>query len=53
MDDFRNQDNSFDSDEADRRPQDTDRFISSDGTLRDAAGVRIATSGVLSNDKIG
>ena len=56
MDDFRNhvwEDTSFDSDEADRRPQDTDSFTSSDDTLRDAAGVGNATSGVLSSFKIG
>ena len=56
MDDFRNhvwEDTSFDSDDANRRPQDTDSFASSDDTWRDAAGVGIATSGVLSSIKIG
>ena len=56
MDDFRNhvwEDTSFDSDEIDRRPQVSDSFTSSDGTLRDAAGVGNATSGVLSSIKIG
>ena len=55
MDDFRNhvwEDTSFDSDEANRRPQVTDSVTSSDDTLRDAAGAGIVTSGVLSSIKI-
>ena len=54
MGEFRNhvwEDTSSDIDKADRRPQDTDSFISSDDTLRDAAG--ITTFGVLSSLKIG